>query len=132
VWIYEIAGKSVLRRLTFGGQNRYPVWSPDGRRVAFQSDRDGDHGLFVENADGTGVLERLTRAEEGEQPILPSGPGTDTLKLTRLHREWPRYGQKPQRAKRHENRIIRLTLALGTFSEETTWTPRATVDSHDH
>jgi Tol biopolymer transport system component len=72
VWIYEIAGKSAMRRLTFGGQNRYPIWSPDGRRVAFQSDRDGDQGVFVQNADGTGALERLTKAQEGDEHLPES------------------------------------------------------------
>ena len=30
-----------------------PEWSPDGRRIAFTSDRDGDSEIFVMNADGT-------------------------------------------------------------------------------
>ena len=41
VAIYELSGASAVRRLTFGGNNRYPIWSSDRRRVAFQSDRDG-------------------------------------------------------------------------------------------
>ena len=65
VWIYELAGTNAIRRLTFGGQNRFPVWSPDGRRIAFQSDREGDLSVFAQNADGTGVVERLTKAESG-------------------------------------------------------------------
>src|SRR5687768_18027177 len=39
-----LAGASSARRLTLGGRNRVPVWSADGERVAFQSDRDGDLG----------------------------------------------------------------------------------------
>ena len=34
-------------------------WSPDGSRLAFHSDRDGDHDIYVMNVDGTG-LTRLT------------------------------------------------------------------------
>ena len=29
-----------------------PVWSPDGRRIAFQSDRDGSWEIYVMDADG--------------------------------------------------------------------------------
>jgi TolB protein len=36
------------------------VWSPDGRRMAFVSSRDGDPEIFVKNADGSG-LRQLTR-----------------------------------------------------------------------
>ncbi|MGH9255689.1 MAG: hypothetical protein ACRD3C_14105 [Vicinamibacterales bacterium] len=73
VWIYEVAGKTAMRRLTFGGQNRLPIWSPDGRRVAFQSDRDGgDLGLFAQNTDGTGAVERLTKAQQGEAHLPES------------------------------------------------------------
>ena len=31
-----------------------PTWSPDGRRLAFVSDRDGDLEVYVMNADGSG------------------------------------------------------------------------------
>jgi TolB protein len=36
-----------------------PAWSPDGRRIAFASQRDGTTHIFVMNADGTGTR-RLT------------------------------------------------------------------------
>ena len=39
VWIYELGSTTARRRLTFGGRNRFPIWSADGHRVAFQSDR---------------------------------------------------------------------------------------------
>ncbi len=37
----------------------FPAWSPDGRRIAFESDRDGNDEIYVMNADGSGVT-RLT------------------------------------------------------------------------
>lgn len=37
-----------------------PVWSPDGRRIAFVHGSPQEDGIFVMNADGTGVT-RLTR-----------------------------------------------------------------------
>ena len=64
VWIYELSGASALRRLTFGGSNRFPTWSADSMRVAFQSDRDGDFAIFSQRADGGGAAERLTTPEK--------------------------------------------------------------------
>jgi hypothetical protein len=63
IWVYERSGTSAIRQLTFAGKNRYPVWSPDGRFITFQSDREGDLGLFRQRADGSGAAERLTKAE---------------------------------------------------------------------
>ena len=42
VWVHELTGTSAPTRLTFTGRNRYPILAPDGQRVAFQSDREGD------------------------------------------------------------------------------------------
>ena len=51
-----------------------PAWSPDGRRLAFYSERDGNAEIYVMNADGTGVR-RLTRtsADEGYPSWSPDG-----------------------------------------------------------
>jgi hypothetical protein len=65
VWIYDLRTKSAQRRLALSGANRYPVWAPDSQRIAFQSDREGDLGIFVQRADGTGKTERLTKPDQG-------------------------------------------------------------------
>ena len=75
VWIYELGGMSSMRRLTFGGRNRFPIWSADGQRVAFQSDREGDLGIFWQRADGSGAAERLTKPEQGTSHVPESWSG---------------------------------------------------------
>jgi len=42
------------RRLTVttSGNNLFPRWSPNGKRIAFNSDRDGQHKIYLMNADG--------------------------------------------------------------------------------
>jgi Tol biopolymer transport system component len=72
VWIYDIGGTTAPRQLTIGGANRYPVWSPDSERVAFQSDREGDLAIFWQRADGIGAAERLTKPEQGAAHIPDS------------------------------------------------------------
>jgi eukaryotic-like serine/threonine-protein kinase len=40
-------------RLTFGGSlNRYPLWSPDGSRIVFDSNRKGHRDLYQKSPDG--------------------------------------------------------------------------------
>lgn len=41
-------------RLTNTGQNTFPAWSPDGTRISFTSDRDGNREIYVMNSDGSG------------------------------------------------------------------------------
>jgi WD40-like Beta Propeller Repeat len=72
IWIYELSGTTSMRQLTFGGRNRFPIWSANGQRVVFQSDREGDFGIFWQRADGTGTAERLTRAEPGASHVPES------------------------------------------------------------
>ena len=69
VWVHDLSGATAMRRLTFEGRNRFPVWSADGQRIAFQSDREGDLGIFWQGADGSGIVERLTKPEQGETHI---------------------------------------------------------------
>ncbi len=64
VWIYDLSGAAPIRRLTFGGRNHRPAWTPDGQRIAFTSDRDGNYGLFWQRADGTGMAERLGKVSD--------------------------------------------------------------------
>ena len=73
VWVYDLAGrKAPPRQLTFGGRNRFPVWSSDGQRIAFQSDREGDLAVFWQRADGSGAAERLTKPESGTAHVPDS------------------------------------------------------------
>jgi eukaryotic-like serine/threonine-protein kinase len=72
VWIYDLAGTTSMRRLTFGGKNRFPIWSADGQRIAFQSDREGDLGIFWQRADGIGAAERLTKPDQGTSHVPES------------------------------------------------------------
>ena len=43
-----------------GVRARTPVWSPDGKRIAYLSDATGEYEIWLTNADGTGVPKRLT------------------------------------------------------------------------
>jgi eukaryotic-like serine/threonine-protein kinase len=72
VWIYDLSRTSSRRQLTFGGKNRFPVWSPDGQHLAFQSDREGDFAIFWQKADGTAPAERLTKPVKGTSHVPES------------------------------------------------------------
>jgi TolB protein len=70
---FTVAGAALFAAAgTPGGQAQagpvshagFPVWSPDGRRIAFSSDRHGSAQIWVMNADGSGQR-ALTRLPSG-------------------------------------------------------------------
>ena len=67
IWIYDIDGGSAMRPLTVEGGDSRPVWIENGDSVAFTSDRNGARSIFRKQADGSGVAQQLTFAEEGAQ-----------------------------------------------------------------
>ncbi|MGE0404690.1 MAG: hypothetical protein AB7O65_00190, partial [Candidatus Korobacteraceae bacterium] len=72
IWIWTFA-KRTLTRLTFdSGRDWYPVWTPGGERIVFASTRMGGPNLFMQAADGTGTVERLTQSADGQFPAQVS------------------------------------------------------------
>jgi Tol biopolymer transport system component len=76
IWVWDVT-RATLTRLTFDpGMDRAPVWSPDGLRIAFSSQRGGIEGLFWQAADGTGAVERLWESTNTQFPTSFSPDGT--------------------------------------------------------
>jgi Tol biopolymer transport system component len=74
IWQYDLT-RETLTRLTFEGDvNTTPLWTPDGKRIAFNSNKEGPLNIFWQLADGSGGLERLTT---GEYPQAPSSWSPD-------------------------------------------------------
>jgi Tol biopolymer transport system component len=60
IWIVDV-GRGTTTRLTFDAADDFnPVWSPDGRSIAFASNRTGPPKLYIKPADGSGEERMLT------------------------------------------------------------------------
>ena len=66
IWICE-SGRA-CRPFTTGGAD-FPVWTPDGARIVFQSFRGGDPDLYWKPVDGSGEAELLLAREGTQTPI---------------------------------------------------------------
>jgi Tol biopolymer transport system component len=76
IWLYDLT-RETLTRLTFeGNENSNSVWTPDGKRIAFDSSKAGGvSNIFWQLADGGGGLERLTTSEYNHIPMSWSQDG---------------------------------------------------------
>lgn len=71
-----------LTQLTNHNSDIFPVWSPDGKRVLFVSERDGNEEIYVVNSDGTGLINLSQHSSQDNRAIW--GPlGSDILFISR-------------------------------------------------
>jgi eukaryotic-like serine/threonine-protein kinase len=75
IWVWDF-GRSTLTRLTFGSNlESYPAWTPDGRRLLYDSDQGGRLQTYWKAADGSGVAEQLTSGTQSLTPYAVSPDG---------------------------------------------------------
>jgi Tol biopolymer transport system component/predicted Ser/Thr protein kinase len=75
IWLYDLSRKTLTRFTFEGSANLGAVWTPDGKRLAFNSNREGPTNLFWQLADGSGGLERLATSEYLQAPSSWSPDG---------------------------------------------------------
>ena len=78
IYTVGIAGGVATRLTTQPSYEANPVWSPDGRQIAFSSDRHGNADVFVMPADGGRAL-RLTYNSSAETPTAFTPDGKSVL-----------------------------------------------------
>jgi dipeptidyl aminopeptidase/acylaminoacyl peptidase len=111
IWLAAADGSAPPRRLTFGDRrDADPRWAPDGRRLAFTSNRDGDAmQLYVLPADGPGEPVKLTDLQESVQQVAWSPDGRRLVFAARVRDE---AYEEDDDARRRPRRITRLWYKL--------------------
>ena len=79
IFVVEPDGAGKKRLTQDGKQNYFPVWSPDGKRLAWVSDRSGSPQIWVMGADGRNASQLTT---EGTNVIPAWSPDGKRLTFT--------------------------------------------------
>ena len=116
IWIVNSNGSGETRLTQGVGKNRAPAWSPDGQKIAFESDRDGNSEIYVMSADGTGQTRLTTNAAtDGDPTWSPDG--------TKLAFVSNRDGHSEVYAMNSDGSGGATRLTTTTFSRMPTWSP---------
>jgi serine/threonine-protein kinase len=76
IWNWDLA-RATLTRVVFDPRlDTYPLWTANGRKLLFTSERAGGRNLFAQAADGTGAPSRLTESPNDQLPTSLSPDGT--------------------------------------------------------
>jgi len=79
LWLWDVVRLTLTRLTLTPAVDTYPVWTPDGRRLLWTSDRDGGRNIYAQAADGLGAAERLTTSANLQSTTAITPVGTRLL-----------------------------------------------------
>jgi Tol biopolymer transport system component len=68
IWVMDLARETPSRFTFHSGFNRNAIWSPDGSRIVFASNREGALDLYMKPASGAGNEELLLKTDASKRP----------------------------------------------------------------
>jgi serine/threonine protein kinase/Tol biopolymer transport system component len=90
IWIWDLLRKTFSLLTRDDAFDGIPVWTLDGKRIAFISHRGGGHNIYLKAADGTGKAEQLSLLTSDY--IFPSSWSVDGNSLV-LNEQYGETGQ---------------------------------------
>jgi len=121
LWTATSAGTN-KRGIVMDPSAGFPSWSPDGSRLVFMSNRDGNWEIYLVNADGSG-LRRLTQSSSSEGMPTWSPDGQAIAYMSDRGGQWGIYLQRLD-----DGRVAKLVGLDTTYEdwmmERITWGPR--------
>jgi eukaryotic-like serine/threonine-protein kinase len=131
VWLLDLVRDGWVRITQDPANDQLPVWSPEGTRIVFSSNRAGRNNLYVKMADGSGREELLVDSPNNKQPQSWSADGRFLL-YYEIDPKTERRDLWSLDVARNERRIVAHTPAderAGQFSPDGHWIAYETNES---
>jgi TolB protein len=119
IFVLDLATRGTMQLTNSAAIDTAPSYSPDGRQIVFESDRDGTQQIYVMNADGSG-LQRISYGE-GRYSTPVWSPRGDNIAFTKMYN-----GRFAIGVMRPDGSGERL-LTEGYHNEGPTWAPNGRV-----
>ena len=94
LWLADVAGKNSPKRLTFTEKkDKHPRWSPDGKRLLFESTRSGEAQLWTIDIRG-GEARQITNLATEASGAIWSADGTNIAFVSAVYPEYAKLAFK--------------------------------------
>jgi dipeptidyl aminopeptidase/acylaminoacyl peptidase len=91
IWLVSSDGGTPRQLTSSTKHDKHPRWSPDGKRILFESDRSGETQLWLIDLDGGEARQLTTIATEASNGIW----STDGKWIAFVSAVWPEHSEKP-------------------------------------
>jgi len=131
IWVLEMARETSTRFTFHAARDRVPVWSPDGSRIAFSSDRDGPANLYQKASSGAANEELLLKSSDGKVLTDWSSDGRFLLYQTFAQKTSFDLWALPMEGDRKPFPVVQTEFAetLGQFSSDDRWIAYQSTES---
>lgn len=68
IWVMDDDGRNQINLTNNPALDEYPCWSPDGKKIAFVSERDGNREIYVMDADGANLRNLTNNPASDDYP----------------------------------------------------------------
>lgn len=120
IYVMDSNGANPMRLTDTVSNDTAPIWSPDGSKIAFHSDRNGDRDIYVMNSDGSEAVNLTDNAADDLMPAW-SSDGEQIAFVSRRDGNWEIYVMKADGTE-----VVRLT-----HNEADDWTPAWSPDGDE-